>query len=242
MESKSCSGSKENISANNFSESPKIFYDLPECGTHGTSPSLFIPDDIMDDSIDEWKFSLIGRLDLVTLKFKIAESTLKRQWKLKGYVQLIPLGKGYFIIKLDIEEDKMYILAGNWIVEEQNLSFKNWEPNFNPAAQKSTSAYVWVNFPGLSIEYWKEKIIMQMGKAMGKPIKVDETTLKKEAGFYASVFVEIDLTKAIPSKIWFESKYGGFYQAIQIPNLPKFCNHCQTIGHYVAECRNRRKE
>ncbi|XP_026396167.1 uncharacterized protein LOC113290794 [Papaver somniferum] len=219
-----------------------IISDLPECGTHGTSPFLFITDDIIDDSIGEWEFSLIGRLDLVTLKFKIAESILRRKWKLKGHVQLIPLSKGYFIIKLDNEEDKLYIWAGNWTVEEKNLTVRNWEPNFNPAAQKSTSAFVWVNFPSLSIEYWKEKIIMQMGKALGRPIKVDETTLKKEAGFYASVFVEIDLTKAIPSKIWVEYKYGGFVQAIQIPSLPKFFNHCQLIGHYVAECRNNRKE
>lgn len=36
------------------------------------SPSLFIPDDIIDNCVDEWKFSLIGRLDLVKLKFDAA--------------------------------------------------------------------------------------------------------------------------------------------------------------------------
>ncbi|XP_026447609.1 uncharacterized protein LOC113348115 [Papaver somniferum] len=81
-----------------------------------------------------------------------------------------------------------------------------------------------------------------MGKALGRPIKVDETTLKREARYYESSFVEIDLVKPIPSKIWVESKYGGFEQAVQIPKLPKFCNHCQVIGHYVAECRTKRRE
>ncbi|XP_026383640.1 uncharacterized protein LOC113279150 [Papaver somniferum] len=47
-----------------------------------------------------------------------------------------------------------------------------------------------------------------MGSALGRPIRVDETTLKKEIGYYASILVEIDLTKAIPNKVWVESKYG----------------------------------
>ncbi|XP_026459205.1 uncharacterized protein LOC113359831 [Papaver somniferum] len=154
----------------------------------------------------------------------------------------IPLGKGYFIIKLDNEEDKLHKVSGNWVVDEQEITLKNWEPNFNPTTQKTSLAYVWVNFPGLSIEYWKENIILQMGKALGRSIKVDETTLKKEEGFYASVLVVMDLSKAIPSKIWVESKYGGFEQTIQIPKLPKYCNHCKILGHYVAECKAKRQE
>ncbi|XP_026399510.1 uncharacterized protein LOC113295387 [Papaver somniferum] len=103
-------------------------------------------------------------------------------------------------------------------------------------------AYVWVQLPGLSIEYWKEKILMNIGKALGRPIKVDETTLKKEARFYANILVEMDLAKGIPSKINVESKYGKFKQAVNILNMPKFCHHCKIVGHYTAECRNKKRE
>ncbi|XP_026378670.1 uncharacterized protein LOC113273117 [Papaver somniferum] len=230
----SSSGSKEKTSETELGSTSNMNSDFHENGVHGNSPSLFIPDDIIDDSVKEWEFSLTGRLDLVKLKFKIAEAALRRQWRLKGTIQFIPLGKGYSIIKLDNEEDKLHIVTGKWVVDEQELTLKNWEPNFNPATQKTSSAFVWVNFPGLSIEYWKENIILQMGKAMGRPIKVDETTLNKEAGYYASVQVEMDLAKAIPSKIWVESKYGGIEQSIQIPKLPKYCNHCNVLGHHVA--------
>ncbi|KAF9594719.1 hypothetical protein IFM89_034702 [Coptis chinensis] len=37
-----------------------------------------------------------------------------------------------------------------------------------------------------------------MGRAMGRPIHVDETTAKRELGYFASVFVDIDLSKSIP--------------------------------------------
>lgn len=84
--------------------------------------------------------------------------------------------------------------------------------------------------------------MMSFGRALGRPVQTDETTLKKEISYYASVLIEIDLAKAIPDKIWVESKYGGFSQKVQIPKIPKFCNHCKVVGHFVAECKTKRKE
>lgn len=68
-----------------------------------------------------------------------------------------------------------------------------------------------------------------MGNMLGRTIKVDEKTLKKEFGFYACVLVEMDSSKGIPRKLWVKTKYGEFEQAVQIPKRPKFCNHCQVI-------------
>ncbi|XP_026404235.1 uncharacterized protein LOC113299408 [Papaver somniferum] len=81
-----------------------------------------------------------------------------------------------------------------------------------------------------------------MGTAIGRPIRVDDTTLKKAIGYYASIVVEVDLSNAIPNKVWIKSKYGKFEQAVRVSNVPKFCNHCKMIGHYVAECRIKRRE
>ncbi|XP_026384303.1 uncharacterized protein LOC113279868 [Papaver somniferum] len=134
-----------------------------------------------------------------------------------------------------------HIWDGDWVVDSQNLKIRKWEPNFNPESHKTSMAYVWVQFPGLNIEYLKEKILLHIGKALGRPIKVDETTLKKEVGYYASILVEMDLAKAIPIKICVESKYGKFEQAMNIPNLPKFC-YQDSRTHFTAECRNKRRE
>ncbi|XP_026378842.1 uncharacterized protein LOC113273316 [Papaver somniferum] len=206
------------------------------------STSIFIPDEIIYESLKEWRFSLVGRLDLVHLKFSLAESVLRKQWKRKGSIQLIPIGKGFFIIKLDNEDDMKLIYEGHWEVENQILSLRYWEKDFRPEFQKNSCAYVWVTFPGLSIDYWKESILMAIGKSFGRPIRIDETTMKKQAGFYASILVEIDLAKTIPNKVWVESKYGKFEQELCFVKLPKYCNHCKVVGHYVAECRIKRKE
>lgn len=84
--------------------------------------------------------------------------------------------------------------------------------------------------------------MLDIGRALRRPVKVDDITLKRKIGYYASVLVEVDLSKAIPEKVLVKTKYGGFSQRVQMPNAPKFCNHCKVIGHYVAECRLQRKE
>ncbi|XP_026410720.1 uncharacterized protein LOC113305944 [Papaver somniferum] len=169
-------------------------------------PSLFILDEVIEKSLNEWKFSLIGRLDLVKLNINVAATSLKQQWDIKGSLQFIPLGKGFFIIKLDNEADRSLIWKGLWMVESQILKLRAWEPNFNPETQKTSSAFVWISFPGLSIEYWKERILLQMGSKLGRAIKVDEVTLRIENGYYASVLVEVDFAKLIPRKVVVEYK------------------------------------
>ncbi|XP_026435833.1 uncharacterized protein LOC113333623 [Papaver somniferum] len=84
--------------------------------------------------------------------------------------------------------------------------------------------------------------MLQLGSKIGRAVKVDETTLKQEIGYYASVLVEVDLEKFIPSKVIIESKYGKIEQPIQIAKRPKFCYHCKIIGHLVAECRVKRSD
>ncbi|XP_026378691.1 uncharacterized protein LOC113273140 [Papaver somniferum] len=132
------------------------------------------------------------------------------------------------------------IWNGDWEVESQELKLRKWEPNFNPESQRTSMAYVWVQLPGLSIQYWKDKILMNIGKALGRPIKFDETTFKKEAGYYANILVEMDLAKEIPSKINVTSKYGTFDQLINIPNMPKFCYNSKIVGHHTTECRSKK--
>ncbi|KAI3904408.1 hypothetical protein MKW98_014588, partial [Papaver atlanticum] len=56
-----------------------------------SSTSVFIPDEVIDASLSEWRFSLIGRLDLVKIKLTTTESCLRKQWTLKGTWQFIPI-------------------------------------------------------------------------------------------------------------------------------------------------------
>ncbi|XP_026450615.1 uncharacterized protein LOC113350699 [Papaver somniferum] len=75
-------------------------------------PSKELPDDLFEESLNPWIFSLIGILNLQQLKFVDAAIILRRQWNLEGDCKLIPLGRGFFTIKLDNAIDRQYIEEG----------------------------------------------------------------------------------------------------------------------------------
>ncbi|XP_026399378.1 uncharacterized protein LOC113295241 [Papaver somniferum] len=200
-------------------------------------PSIELPDDLFEESINPWKFSLIGRLNLQQIKLVDASIILRQQWKLTGNCKLIPLGRGFFTIKLDNEVDREYIKEGKWEVLDQILQIRKWISNFRLESQKASRAMVWVRFPGLGLEFWNEKILFKICKEIGTPIKLDEATAKCEVGYYANVLVDIDFANSIPNKIWIGTKHGGFFQSISIPACPKFCSTCKIVGHFITECR-----
>ncbi|XP_026383844.1 uncharacterized protein LOC113279366 [Papaver somniferum] len=96
---------------------------------------------------------------------------------------------------------------------------------------------VWVQFSGLILEYWDEKTLFTISRAIGNPIKVDAATLNYQSGFYAKVLIEVDLAKQIPNKLWIITRYGAFSQGVILTNLPKFCSKCKIIGHLSTEYR-----
>lgn len=108
----------------------------------GDEPEVCISDVDIDYCINECRFSLIGRLDFQKNSLEVAGKSLKSQWRLKGDYQLIPLGKGFFVIKLENAEDKTHVWSGFWEVETQSAKLRNWEPNFKPANQKSSIVFV----------------------------------------------------------------------------------------------------
>ncbi|XP_026420089.1 uncharacterized protein LOC113316073 [Papaver somniferum] len=185
---------------NDVSEIHPSIVDLSK--TPEIHPAINMIDEQDNNRYDSWKFSLIGRLDFLRIKFSKATTLLRKQWSLKGQCHLIPLGKGFFTIKLDNEEDKTYIKTGNWEVLDQILKVRNWIANFRSENQRTSKAMVWVHFPGLSLEYWDEKTLFKISRSIGNPIKVDAATLNYQSGYYAKVLIEIDLAKSIPNKLW----------------------------------------
>ncbi|KAL5729311.1 hypothetical protein ACHQM5_002283 [Ranunculus cassubicifolius] len=80
---------------------------------------------------------------------------------------------------------------------------------------------------------------MAMARTVGTPVHVDRNTVKRDNGFYASVLVDMDLSKPSPTRILVEveDKNIEFWQEITMGALPDFCNNCKVVGHLTAGCR-----
>ncbi|KAF6141228.1 hypothetical protein GIB67_024312 [Kingdonia uniflora] len=177
------------------------------------------------------------------VKLAVARSEAMIKWKLIGKCQFIPLGKGYFTILLGNEADKLRIWGGGpWHIEGQLLRVTMWTPDFDISKQKNTHAMVWVKFPGLGTEYWEEDVLMSMARTVGNPVQVDSYTLCRNTGFNASVLVDVDFSKPVPTKIMVEREGFEFCQEVQLGRTPKLCSHYKVVGHLVSECRDVVKE
>ncbi|XP_026433634.1 uncharacterized protein LOC113331063 [Papaver somniferum] len=217
---------------------------LPTPTSKEGKPAVVLPEEFYLEGCDIWKFSLIGRLDLKGITFQEVKNDLLNQWKLsQDAVQLIPMSRGFFTIKLRTQSAKDTILnAEAWFFRNQKLNLIEWFPGFDAEKQRTSHASVWVTFPGLPLEFWTEKTLLSLAKSLGTPIVVDRRTLEHEYGHFASVLVDIDFSEAATDAIHITVGGLDFWQAVAIQKIPKYCSKCKLIGHNDKECRKHSKE
>lgn len=80
-------------------------------------------------------------------------------------------------------------------------------------------------------------MLLSMARTIGLLLQVDPMPLNKDYCMYARVQVEIDLQYSLPPKILGEGKNHSFEVSVSYENLPDFCTHYITIGHFVGDCR-----
>ncbi|KAF6158154.1 hypothetical protein GIB67_014948 [Kingdonia uniflora] len=97
---------------------------LPLPGMRGEVPSIKLPCSCYQSRLEKFKFSLIGRFDLQKIRLVEVWKMAGEVWKLNRGFCLIPLGKGYFTIQLECEEDKVRVWGGDSVSQAWD---GNWE-------------------------------------------------------------------------------------------------------------------
>ncbi|KAF6142955.1 hypothetical protein GIB67_003911 [Kingdonia uniflora] len=171
-------------------------------------------------------------------KFGNVQEYTRTKWKISGKCKLIPLGKGFFIIKLDNKNDKIFIWShGPWIVEKMPMRLMPWSPFFSVDNHHNTNALIWYKFSGLPSELWSPMIILSLGKTLGTTIQLDQSTINHDYGYHASMLVDIDLSQPIPNHVFIDIEGKMINQEIILHRVPKFYNHCKNVGHCIVECK-----
>lgn len=145
-----------------------------------------------------YQFALIGRLDFGKISIVRARIIVAEIRKPRGDWKLIPLGNGFFKLKLDSRDDYIRIWSQLWKVGDHCVCFTKWTPNFDPEKQKSSNMLFWVRFLMLPLQYWDYKLIIAMGKVLGTPIGVDKRTMEREYGYFINVLVDVDVSNPVP--------------------------------------------
>lgn len=101
--------------------------------------------------------------------------------------------------------------GGPWLIHQHNITLRQWTPDFKPSEAITTHLKVWVDLLELPMEYYDKEVLLRVGAAIGKPVKIHPITERRERIRFARLCVEIDLKSPFLSQI----KIGQPQQQIQ---------------------------
>lgn len=180
-----------------------------------------------------WKMALIIKYLGKNIHFNVLNQRLPTMWNLQGKMTLIDIGYGCFIARFDNKLDYLHVLLdGPWKIFDNYLVAQRWEPAFRPRTAKFSKMAVWVRLPELPMEYFRDDTIRGILENVGKPLKLDRTTIVAAKGRFARAAVEIDMNKPLVSEIWVDNAV----QSVEYEGLHVVCFKCGVLGHREQTC------
>ncbi|XP_010424626.1 PREDICTED: uncharacterized protein LOC104709762 [Camelina sativa] len=142
---------------------------------------------------------------------------LKELWKPRGGMSVLDLPRQFFMVRFDVEEDYLRAVTGGlWRVFGSILMVKTWSPDFDPVRDEIRTRPVWVRIANLPVNFYHKTILMGIAGGLGKPIKVDLTSLRVERARFARVCVEVDIKRQLKGTLMVNGEryyvsYEGLY-------------------------------
>lgn len=180
-----------------------------------------------------WHTLLIVKLLGKVLGFKALSIKVQQLWHFKGNYNIIYLGNGYFLLKFQKKAYYNHVLEGGpQIIVGHYLTVRQWFPNFQPSCDKIESLVAWVCFPKLPMEYYTVMAIWRIASCLGWVIRIDRNTKDVQRGRFASVCIDLDLTKPLCSSI----SLGNVCQFVEDERLQLICFQCGKLGYRKDSC------
>ncbi|XP_023928120.1 uncharacterized protein LOC112039475 [Quercus suber] len=187
----------------------------------------------------QWSNAIIVKVFGCTVGFHFLHSKISSLWKPRGRLDVVDLGKDFFLVRFELKEDLDKVLKGGpWFIGEHFLTIRPWVPNFRPSTASLTSVAVWARFPELPIEFYDAEVLKEIGEAIGPVLRIDSHTASGSRGRYARVCVQIDLEKPLIKEV----VIGKLHQQVQYEGLHSFCFSCGRIGHKKETCQYKIRE
>lgn len=140
------------------------------------------------------------------------------------------------MVRFEMEEEYMAALTGGpWRVFGSYLMVQAWSPDFDPLRNDIVTTPVWVRLSNVPVNFYHKSILMGIARGLGKPVKVDLTTLNFERARFARVCVEVNLAKPLKGSVVINGE--RYYVAYE--GLTNICSCCGLYGHVIHQCPSR---
>ncbi|XP_057453248.1 uncharacterized protein LOC130745125 [Lotus japonicus] len=144
-------------------------------------PKIVVEQEVIENMSSSWKDALVISLLGKRLGYKLMKAKLTSLWRLAGEFDLMDVDNGFFMVKFDRTEDRDRVISGGpWMIFDHYLAVATWSPEFISPAAKVKKTLAWIRIPGLNVIFYDESYLMSAARAIGKPVKLDKSTLKAE--------------------------------------------------------------
>lgn len=189
-----------------------------------------------------YKFALIG-------KFPHGRPTMavfRKSFDAIGFGGVCSIGlidQKHFLLNFDREDDfQRCWLRKSWSINGFQMKVFKWSPDFRPDIE-SPVVPVWIALEGLPAHLQDKRAVFAIANLIGKPLKVDSSTLSHNRPSVARICVELDVSKVLPDVVWINNgEYGGFSQPIKYEFIPDYCTDCKKFGHLRDACNRHQKQ
>lgn len=202
-------------------------------------PVITIGHEVLEAMNGIWKQYMIVKMFGRNIAISVLSRRLRDMWKPKGAMYVMDLPRQFFMVRFEEEEEYMAALMGGpWKVFGNYLMVQAWTPNFDPTIEEIETTSVWVRLANIPINFYHKSILMGIARGLGKPIRVDLTTLQCERARFARICVEVNLKKPLKGTIFI----NGERYYVSYEGLSSICSKCGLYGHLVHSCPQERTD
>ncbi|XP_048489782.1 uncharacterized protein LOC125491732 [Beta vulgaris subsp. vulgaris] len=194
----------------------------------------------IQEEVEYWNSAIICYVLGANPPNVVMEGFVRRIWRNLGVDKVAMVAKGVFIVRFTTMENRDKVISGGYpFFDGKPVMVKKWHPDMDFSKEDIRRVPIWIQL-NLDFKYWGQGCLTKIVSGVGKFLKVDMATLKREKLQFARVLVEVEIGQEFPDEIEFENEKGlTIYVEVKYDWKPTFCKGCKVFGHEESSCRRK---
>lgn len=202
--------------------------------------SVTVPEEITKDAAPLWDDFLIGKfLDKAPHIAKV-HAIVNKIWNLNDKTQRVEVyevNDTSMKFKILNQADRNRVLRrGMWNLAGIPVVLTKWSPIAEKEKAPVQSIPMWVHIKNVPLNMISWQGLSFVTSPIGSLVRLHPETAQCLKLDVAKIFVKVDLTKDLPTKMNFKIDGKDVLIEYTYPKLPTKCSNCETWGHSVRTC------